>query len=48
MVMGLYVYKSAYTSYEVGYANAAAVLLMLISVTLATVVNVTISRKEER
>ena len=27
---------------------AAAVLLMLISVTLATVVNVTISRKEER
>ena len=48
MVMGLYVYKSAYTSYEVGYANAAAVLLMLISVTLATIVNLTISRREDK
>lgn len=48
MVMGLYVYKSAYTSYEVGYANAAAVLLMIISVTLASVVNITISRKEDK
>lgn len=48
MVMGLYVYKNAYTTYEVGYANAAAVILMLISVTLAATVNLTISRKEDR
>lgn len=46
MVMGLYVYQSAYSSYKVGYANAAAVLLMLISVTLAAVVNLLILRKE--
>ncbi len=48
MVMGLYVYKSAYTNYKVGYANAAAVILMIISVVLATVTNVLISRKEDK
>lgn len=47
MVMGLYVYKYAYDYYEVGYANAAAVLLMLISVILASVVNFLILRKED-
>lgn len=45
MVMGLYVYQNAYSRYEVGYANAAAVLLMMISVCLAAVVNLAILRK---
>ncbi len=47
MVMGLYVYQEAYTNYEVGYADAAAVLLMLISVCLASLVNGIILKKGE-
>lgn len=47
-VMGFYVYHAAYTDFEVGYANAAALLLMLISVVLAGTVNTLIARKEDR
>ena len=46
IVMGLYVYKSAYTDYDVGYANAAAILLMILSVVFASAVNKLLSRKE--
>lgn len=45
MVMGLYVYNAAYVDYKVGYANAAAVLLMMISICLAALVNWAVMRK---
>ena len=45
IVMGLYVYQYAYSRYEVGYANAAAVLLMTVSVTAASIVNYLVMRK---
>ncbi len=47
-VMGLYVYNAAYTDMRVGYANAAAIVLMLISVALAGTVNTLVARREER
>lgn len=47
-VMGLYVYNAAYTDMRVGYANAAAIVLMLISVALAGTVNTLVARTEER
>lgn len=47
-VMGLYVYNAAYTEFRVGYANAAAIVLMLISVALAGTVNTLVVRREER
>ena len=47
-VMGYYVYNAAYTDFEVGYANAAALLLMLISVVLAGTVNTLVARGEEK
>ena len=46
--MGYYVYNAAYTDFEVGYANAAALLLMLISVVLAGTVNTLVARGEEK
>ena len=48
MVMGLYVYNHGIDSTvpAVGYANAAAVLLMIISGTITVIVNGLLSRKE--
>lgn len=47
-VMGYYVYNAAYTDFEVGYANAAALLLMLISVVLAGTINILVARGEDK
>ena len=49
MVMGLYVYSYGTGQLNmVGYAYAAAVVLMLISFVLSLVVNMTLKRKEDR
>ena len=49
MVMGLYVYQYGIDSIspKVGYANAAAVLLLIISGTTTMLVNGLMSRKEQ-
>lgn len=46
MVMGLYEYNYAFNNYKLGYANAAAVVLMIIVFTLSYVLNYGINRKE--
>ncbi len=46
MVMGLYEYNYAFTNYKLGYANAAAVILMVIVFGLSYVLNYGINRKE--
>lgn len=47
MVMGLYEYNYAFNNYKLGYANAAAVILMIIVFTLSYVLNYGINRKEK-
>ncbi len=47
-VMGLYVYNAAYSEFRVGFANAAAIVLMLISAALAGTVNTLVAKKEEK
>ena len=49
MVMGLYVFNHGIDSTvpKVGYANAAAVLLMIISGSVTLIVNGLLSRKEQ-
>lgn len=48
MVMGLYEYNNAFTYYKLGYANAAAVLLMFIVLILSYTLNYGITRKERQ
>jgi len=38
-VMGSYVYQQAFTNYKVGYANSAAIIMLVISVILSITVN---------
>lgn len=47
-VMGLYEYNNAFTYYKLGYANAAAVLLMFIVLILSYTLNYGITRKERQ
>ena len=47
-VMGLYEYSYGFTYYKLGYANAVAVLLMIIVFVISYVLNYGISRKEDR
>ena len=49
IVMGLFVYKNGLQSNDprVGYANAATVILLLISVTLCFIINRLLNRKED-
>lgn len=47
MVMGLYEYNNAFTYYKLGYANAAAVILMVIVFVLSYTLNYGIARKEK-
>ncbi|MBQ3133385.1 MAG: sugar ABC transporter permease [Clostridia bacterium] len=46
-VMGVYEYDYAFSRYELGYANAAAVILMAIVIALSYVFNYVITRKEK-
>lgn len=48
IVMGLFVYQRGMTSYRVGYADAAAVILMLITMILSLTVNYLLHRREEK
>lgn len=45
-VMGLYVFNYAYDKYEVGYSNAASVLLMIITITVTATINHIIAKRE--
>lgn len=45
-VMGLYVFNYAYDKYEVGYSNAASVLLMIITVSVTGLINHFIAKRE--
>lgn len=47
-VMGLYEYNYAFTYYKLGYANAAAVILMVIVFIISYVLNYGISKKEDK
>lgn len=47
MVMGLYEYNYAFNNYKLGYANAAAVILMVIVFVLSYGLNYGINRKEK-
>ena len=46
MVMGLYEYNYAFNNYKLGYANAAAVILMIIVFFLSYILNYGINRRE--
>ena len=47
MVMGLYVYQKGMDYYRVGYANAAAVIFMVVSLVLSLLFNNLLSKKED-
>lgn len=47
MVMSLYVYQKGMDNYHVGYANAAAVVFMVVSLALSLVFNGVLSKKED-
>ena len=47
MVMSLFVYQYGMNDYRVGYANAAAVIFMIISMVLSLLFNNTLQKKED-
>lgn len=47
-VMGLYEYSYAFSYYELGYANAVAVILMIVVFIISYVLNRAISKKEDK
>jgi len=48
IVMGLYVYQKGINLYRVGFANAAAVCLMIISIVISLSSNYILARREEK
>lgn len=47
-VMGLYEYSYAFSYYQLGYANAVAVILMIVVFIISYVLNRAISKKEDK